>query len=87
MRDTLCCGNMSRIDFLLSAGRALNRDELTEEALKCLCWVVARKKHYGHYILDTRVKTMDVGLFTGLAGIGYELLRAYRGPGGLPRIF
>ncbi|MDR1874637.1 MAG: type 2 lantipeptide synthetase LanM [Synergistaceae bacterium] len=87
-RDTLCCGNMSRVDFLLSAGWEMNRKDWVEEAEKRLCWVVARKRHYGHYILDTRVRIMDVGLFSGLAGIGYELLRAARGArGGLPRIF
>ncbi len=73
--DTLCCGNMSRVDFLVSVGKKLDRPDLIDEAHKRMSWVVARKNRYGHYILNTKAELPEMGLFNGLGGIGYELLR------------
>ena len=73
--DTLCCGNMSRVHFLVSAGIRLDRSDLIDEAINRMSWVVARKNGFGHYILNTKAELAEVGLFNGLAGIGYELLR------------
>lgn len=72
--DTLCCGNMSRVHFLVSAGKKLDRSDLIGEAIRKMSWVVARKNRFGHYILNTKAKLTEAGLFNGLAGIGHELL-------------
>ena len=73
--DTLCCGNMSRVHFLVSAGIRLDRPDLIDEAVNRMSWVAARKKRFGHYILNTKAELTEVGWFNGLAGVGYELLR------------
>lgn len=74
--DHLCCGNAGRIDLLVSAGKKLNRVELLTEAGQLLSWMVAHKKHCGHYqLLNAEANLQAAGLFTGLAGIGYEMLR------------
>lgn len=75
--DHLCCGNLGRVDFLLIASRALARPELREAAAEKAAWVVHRAGEQGAYQLlpDFRMRHFNPGLFQGLAGVGYELLR------------
>ena len=67
-RDTLCCGNSTLIDFLVFFGR---NDEARETASK----ITAYRSHYRvNGYQGTHVQ--DVGLFSGMSGIGYAFLRA-----------
>jgi type 2 lantibiotic biosynthesis protein LanM len=75
--DHLCCGNLGRVDFLLIASRVLGRPELREAADKRAAWVVQRSGEPNAYQLLPNFPTrhFNPGLFQGLAGVGYELLR------------
>jgi type 2 lantibiotic biosynthesis protein LanM len=75
--DNYCCGNFGRIDLLLEAGTRLQRPELIAAAQKQAAWVVARAQQTGFYQVFNKVPrdTYSPGLFTGISGIGYGLLR------------
>jgi len=77
--DGLCCGNMGRADFLLTAGLRLGRPDLPVQAHEIASQVVARGKKQGGYCLidDDMPSALGCypGFFQGEAGIGYELLR------------
>ncbi len=74
--DSLCCGVLGQADFLLSAGRRLERTDLVEAA-RTLCGdSVRRSVSTGTYGLQP-VDVWQPGLFRGLAGVGYELLRIH----------
>ena len=79
-RDTLCCGNGSLVDYLVSAGR-------THDAGRLLAGMGTRRRLLGHYVyLPKGMRLIDEpDLLHGLAGIGYELLR-YADPA-LPGVF
>lgn len=82
--DHLCCGNLGRVEFLLTASRKLSRPELLEDAMQIASQVVARAKQKGHFGYGP-ILTFHPGFFQGAAGIGYELLRlAY--PDQLPSV-
>jgi len=80
--DRLCCGNFGRMEVLLVAAHQLSRLELLETAQKQAAWVVSRAEQAGSFYLFPNLPR-DIyipGLFLGIAGIGYELLRlAYSG--------
>ena len=72
--DSLCCGRFGQADFLLSAGLRLNRPALCEAARAIGGRTIARALAAGTY----RIGGDDMlrpGLYQGLAGVGYELLR------------
>ena len=79
-RDTLCCGNGSLVDYLVSAGR-------THDAGRLLAGMGTRRRLLGHYVyLPKGMRLIDEpDLLHGLAGTGYELLR-YADPA-LPGVF
>lgn len=85
--DHLCCGAMGHVDLLLEAGIALGRPDLAERAVAEASTVVRRAANDGRYRTPAAVpRTMIApGLFSGLAGIGYELLRAAE-PASLPSV-
>jgi type 2 lantibiotic biosynthesis protein LanM len=86
--DTLCCGNLSRVESLLVAARALDRTDLVDAARAIATRTVERAKRRGHFRLSgagTDYRVFDPGFFQGLAGIGYELLRVAR-PADLPSV-
>ncbi len=74
-RDHLCCGNAGRIEALFSAGRVSARAELVDEAL-CLTRrrlesaAAPAERHPAAHRDDEAL-----GLFSGVAGLGYTLLR------------
>jgi lantibiotic modifying enzyme len=72
--DVLCCGAMGRIDLLVSASRALGRPELRDDARTIAAESMRSATGCGSYELDLPVE-LAPGLFQGIAGIGYELLR------------
>ena len=67
MRDTLCCGNSTLIDYLVIENQI---DAAKKRALQ----MTQQRRHYslpGYH--GSHVQ--DVGLFSGIAGIGYAYLR------------
>ncbi|MGN0620203.1 MAG: lanthionine synthetase LanC family protein [Ruminiclostridium sp.] len=77
-RDHYCCGNSSSIEFLLDAGRELNRPDLSEAALRRLNEVAERKAATGEYTFlpERYEKYSPPGLMNGLSGVGHVLLKA-----------
>jgi lantibiotic modifying enzyme len=76
--DHLCCGNLGRIDVTLTAGCRLERRSLLETAWSQAKMVLRRAAFHGEFCLPDTVdgsRRVHPGLFHGVAGIGYELLR------------
>jgi lantibiotic modifying enzyme len=75
--DHLCCGALGRADVLLSAGLELGRADLLASSRELVARVVARAGDQGFRFAPTSFErsTDFVGLFRGLPGIGYLLLR------------
>jgi type 2 lantibiotic biosynthesis protein LanM len=87
--DTLCCGTLGGIEFLCEAADALKRDELRETAARRLLSVLDDAKASGDYRWNNGKRQFNLGLFRGLSGIGYTLLRqamAQRADISLPNI-
>jgi type 2 lantibiotic biosynthesis protein LanM len=83
--DHLCCGNMGRAEFLLTAGVRLGRRDLTQLARDRAEAVLARSEARGGFIWLSGDDSVNLGLFQGIAGIGYQLLRLAE-PAALPSI-
>ena len=73
--DTLCCGTLGGIEFLCDAGVTLKRDDLREIAARRLMAVVERAAATGDYRWNNGKRQFNLGLFRGLSGVGYTLLR------------
>lgn len=76
--DHLCCGNLGRADFLLAAGERLDRPELIAAGRERVQRVARRARRSGGFTLDDAlpIRVYIPGFFQGLAGVGYEMLRA-----------
>ncbi|QHS56045.1 type 2 lantipeptide synthetase LanM [Mucilaginibacter sp. 14171R-50] len=77
--DYLCCGNFGRMDFLLEASRKLNRPQLALQVDAMTAQILKQAAEEGTYQLfcNTPSTAFKPGLFLGMAGIGYQLLRLY----------
>jgi type 2 lantibiotic biosynthesis protein LanM len=73
--DTLCCGTLGHIEFLCEAGGVLGRDDLRELAARRLLAVLHTAASTGDYRWNSGKRRFNLGLFRGLAGVGYTLLR------------
>jgi type 2 lantibiotic biosynthesis protein LanM len=73
--DTLCCGALGGIEFFCEAGNALNRDDLRALAAQRLMTVLQRAAATGDYRWNSGKRQFNLGLFRGLSGVGYTLLR------------
>jgi type 2 lantibiotic biosynthesis protein LanM len=76
--DHLCCGHLGRADVLLTAGVRLAGAGAADVAKGLGARVVERARRQRHFRLSTpgfEYRVVDAGLFRGLSGIGYELLR------------
>lgn len=73
--DTLCCGTLGSIEFLNEAATALELDELRLRAGQRLAKVLASATASGDYRFGFGGKRFNLGLFRGLSGVGYTLLR------------
>ena len=75
--DHLCCGNFGRIDILAEASQWLDRPDLLATAREQASWAIQRARAVGSYFYSPMLPpgTPYHGLFSGLAGIGYGLLR------------
>jgi lantibiotic modifying enzyme len=73
--DTLCCGTLGTIEFYCEAADALKRDDLRALAAARLMAVLQRAASSGDYRWNSGKRQFNLGLFRGLAGVGYTLLR------------
>jgi lantibiotic modifying enzyme len=83
--DHLCCGELGRNDFLLTAGLRLDRPDLVQLARDRAAAVLARAEERGGFVWRHGDDSLNPGLFQGVAGIGYQLLRL-RDPAALPSV-
>jgi type 2 lantibiotic biosynthesis protein LanM len=74
--DTLCCGALGSVELARQAGKTLGREVLDRLASQRLSAVLDTKAAAGSYRWNTPVSSrLNVGLFRGLAGVGYTCLR------------
>lgn len=75
--DCVCCGTFGKIETLWTAGRLLRRADLCRQA-RLLAWQrVLEARLNGGYApaVPTAGQFKCLGLFQGLAGVGYSFLR------------
>jgi len=72
--DHLCCGNLGRVEFLLTTARKVSQPQLLETAMEQAAQLVFRAKQRGTFNYNPSLGYTP-GFFQGAAGIGYELLR------------
>jgi lantibiotic modifying enzyme len=82
--DTLCCGTLGSIEFFHEAGAALGRNDLRQLALSRLTTVLQAATSVGDYRWNAGKRRFNLGIFRGLAGVGYTLLR--HAHGSLPNV-
>jgi type 2 lantibiotic biosynthesis protein LanM len=82
--DTLCCGTLGSVEFFCEAAKVLGRGDLGELALRRLAAVVDRAASTGDYRWNAGKRQFNLGLFRGLAGVGYVSLRQV--DGSLPNV-
>ncbi len=73
--DTLCCGTLGTVEFFCEAGEALGRPDIRQIAAERLAAVVGAAGSAGDYRWNAGKRRFNPGLFRGLAGVGYTLLR------------
>jgi lantibiotic modifying enzyme len=74
--DTLCCGALGSVELTREAGKVQARGGLHELATKRLSAILQAKSATGSYRWSVPVSSrFNVGLFRGLAGVGYTCLR------------
>ncbi|MBK6919019.1 MAG: type 2 lantipeptide synthetase LanM family protein [Deltaproteobacteria bacterium] len=75
--DHFCCGNVGRSELLLDAGHRLHEPALVAASRRAVDRMVARARATGAWTLSSnpRPGNEQAGLFRGLAGIGWHLLR------------
>jgi type 2 lantibiotic biosynthesis protein LanM len=83
--DSLCCGNAGNIEFLWEAGMRLNRPELINLADSIFAAVIDRHRIEGDFAWNSSNTAFNLGLFRGLSGLGYSMLRRAN-PGALPNV-
>src|SRR5208282_326002 len=82
--DTLCCGTLGNIEFFSEAGKTLGRGDLRDLAARRLLAVVKNAALSGDYRWSAGRRQFNLGLFRGIAGVGYTLLRQL--DGSLPNV-
>jgi type 2 lantibiotic biosynthesis protein LanM len=82
--DTLCCGTLGSVEFLCEAADALGRNDLRDLAARRLASVMQAASTSGDYRWNSGGRQFNLGLFRGLAGVGYTALR--QADGTLPNV-
>jgi Lanthionine synthetase C-like protein len=83
--DTLCCGNLGNAELLVEAAEALGKRELAVLASTRLHGVLIGAANSGAFGWEAGNDDENLGLFRGLAGVGYTLLRRLV-PEGVPNV-
>jgi lantibiotic modifying enzyme len=73
--DTLCCGDLGNIEFLYEAGSVLGEIWACESAESWMADLVSEAERCGDYRWVGGKGRFSLGLFRGLAGVGYTALR------------
>jgi len=73
--DTLCCGTLGTIEFLAEAGELLNQPALVHLSDQRLAQIIANRHAQGDYAWNAGGTAFNLGLFRGLSGVGYTILR------------
>jgi lantibiotic modifying enzyme len=73
--DTLCCGTLGSVEFFCEAGNVLGRSDLRETASRRLMAVLQAAASSGDFRWNSGRRNFNLGLFRGLAGVGYTSLR------------
>jgi type 2 lantibiotic biosynthesis protein LanM len=73
--DTLCCGTLGSIEFFCEAAGALERGDLRDLASQRMLAILQTAAATGDYRWNSGKGQFNLGLFRGLAGVGYTLLR------------
>ncbi len=73
--DTLCCGTLGGIEFLCEAAGQADTREIGALAARRLASVLATAAANGDYRWNSGKRQFNLGLFRGLAGVGYTVLR------------
>lgn len=73
--DTLCCGTIGTIEFLAEAGELLGQTSLNELSDKRLAQIIQNKIEQGDYLWNAGNTAFNLGLFRGLSGVGYTIMR------------
>ncbi|QPV65041.1 hypothetical protein I7X12_05835 [Halosimplex litoreum] len=74
--DQVCCGNFSRVEFLLRASRVLDVDAYWRQAEELATDAVHRAEQRGEFSVPWQTDNWYAkSLFLGEPGIGYSLLR------------
>jgi type 2 lantibiotic biosynthesis protein LanM len=75
--DSLCWGNFGRLELLLVAAERFDRPQLRQLTEVAIAEVLQQADDRGRFEVcpDRTYPSQVPGLFTGLAGIGYQLLR------------
>jgi type 2 lantibiotic biosynthesis protein LanM len=71
---SLCHGDLGNVDFLLETGRKLNDRRLLAQAHRIAGGIVGQIGRH-RWACGNPLRVESPGLMTGLAGIGYEMLR------------
>lgn len=83
--DHLCCGNFGNVELLSEAARTTGRQEWATEA-SCRAGEIARSaQRAGHFGWNVGSDDENLGLFRGMAGVGYSFLRI-AAPEALPNV-
>ena len=82
--DTLCCGTLGTVELLWEAGLVLHRPELGVDACRALRAVLDAASVGADYRWSNGTSRFNLGLFRGIAGVGYTALR--RIDPGLPNV-
>jgi type 2 lantibiotic biosynthesis protein LanM len=77
--DTLCCGTLGNVEFICEATGTLGRKDLGELASRRLLSVIENAASTGDYRWNSGQRKFNLGLFRGLAGVGYTALRQVDG--------
>jgi type 2 lantibiotic biosynthesis protein LanM len=77
--DTLCCGTLGSVEFFCEAGDALGRPDVRAIAAERLSAMVAAAASAGDFRWNSGKRQFNLGLFRGVAGVGYTLLRQVDG--------
>ncbi|MES1042739.1 type 2 lanthipeptide synthetase LanM family protein [Peribacillus simplex] len=83
--DTLCHGNFGDIELFLLARNHFNDNSYLNEAKRRGYNILLQKERRGHYQIDGPIGFIQPSLFTGLSGIGLQLLRLYN-PDSVPAV-
>ena len=73
--DTLCCGTMGSIEFLNEASKLLADREIDELSDARMKEIIQGAEIKGDYIWNAGGVEFNLGLFKGISGVGYTLIR------------